>query len=199
MESISANVAGPASSRVKPARALVGARIPRSPTSSPSSTTRTHLHEDRASLQAAFRVTFEQVPNSIAIAYVYYRERPEGAPPPRTKRISPDVNVDFDHLGAVLWNRAHWRRCGKHRDRAPIRCIARFSIPPRSSRQSRGAMIIVAARLAIGIPRRRSLQLLIRSLGTVIHWPLTGHAVRPLRAFRKHQRGRRHEMLRRSR
>ncbi len=53
-------------------------------------------------LQAAFRVTFEQVPNSIAIAYLYYRARPERSSPPRTKRISQDVNVDFDDAGAVL-------------------------------------------------------------------------------------------------
>jgi hypothetical protein len=35
-------------------------------------------------LQALIRVTFEQVPNSIAVAYVCYRERPDGAQPPKT-------------------------------------------------------------------------------------------------------------------
>jgi hypothetical protein len=53
-------------------------------------------------LQAPIRVTFEQVPNSIAVAYVCYRKRPDGAQPPKTKRISPDVNVDFDDWGTVL-------------------------------------------------------------------------------------------------
>jgi uncharacterized protein YuzE len=53
-------------------------------------------------LQAPIRVTFEQVPDSIAVAYVRYRERPEGAQPPKTKRISRDVNVDFDDQGSVL-------------------------------------------------------------------------------------------------
>jgi len=53
-------------------------------------------------LHAPIRVTFEQVPNSIVVAYVCYRERPDGAQPPKTKRISPDVNVDFDDRGTVL-------------------------------------------------------------------------------------------------
>jgi hypothetical protein len=53
-------------------------------------------------LQAPIRVTFEQVPGSIAVAYVCYRKRPEGAQPPKTKRISPEVNADFDDRGAVL-------------------------------------------------------------------------------------------------
>ncbi len=53
-------------------------------------------------LQTPFRITFEQVPNSIAVAYVYYREQTGGSTPPRTRRISHDVNVDFDQEGSVL-------------------------------------------------------------------------------------------------
>jgi hypothetical protein len=53
-------------------------------------------------LQAPIRITFEQIPGSIAVAYVRYRKRPDGAPAPKTRRISPDVNVDFDDIGVVL-------------------------------------------------------------------------------------------------
>jgi uncharacterized protein YuzE len=53
-------------------------------------------------LHGPIRVTFEQIPGSIAVAYVCYRKRLEGTAPPRTKRISPDVNVDYDDGGSVL-------------------------------------------------------------------------------------------------
>jgi hypothetical protein len=53
---------------------------------------------------APIRVTFEQVPNSVAVAYVKYRKQHAGSPAPRTTQISPNVGVyvDFDHAGAVL-------------------------------------------------------------------------------------------------
>ena len=52
-------------------------------------------------LLAPSRITFEQLPNSIAVGYVRYND-PSMKTRPRTKRISPDVNVDFDENGAVL-------------------------------------------------------------------------------------------------
>ena len=49
-------------------------------------------------------ITFEQVPESnppLAVAYVTYRERPAGTFP-HSKRISPNVYVDFDADDNVL-------------------------------------------------------------------------------------------------